>query len=92
MSRTRSISAASLLLAGLTLGGCAATGLTPEAYEITKAECAATVTHLANTEPEFASIKDQNSPGPSSRASSRGSATSWAAAARTGSFTTSRAR
>lgn len=60
MSRTRTISAASLLLAGLTLGGCAATGLTPEAYEITKAECAATVTHLANTEPEFASIKDQS--------------------------------
>ena len=60
MTRTQTASAATILLAGLTLGGCAATGLTPEAYEITKAECQATVTHLANTEPEFASIKDQS--------------------------------
>jgi hypothetical protein len=48
----------SVLAAGL--GGCAATGLTPEAYEITKAECAATVTHLSNTEPEFDSLMDQS--------------------------------
>ncbi len=60
MTRIQTAATASILLAGLTLGGCAATGLTPEAYEITKAECAATVTHLANTEPEFASLKDQS--------------------------------
>jgi len=58
MTRIQTASAAAVLLAGLGLGGCAATGLTPEAYEITKAECQATVTHLANTEPEFASLKD----------------------------------
>ena len=45
---------------GAGLGGCAATGLTPEAYEITKAECAATVTHLSSTEPEFDSLMDQS--------------------------------
>ena len=50
----------STLALGTLLGGCAATGLTPEAYEITKAECAATMTHLSNTEPEFDSIKDQS--------------------------------
>lgn len=60
MNRTHAASAASALLASLTLGGCAATGLTPEAYEITRAECQATVTHLANTEPEFNSIKDRS--------------------------------
>ena len=42
-----------LSVLGACLGGCAATGLTPEAYEITKAECQATVTHLSNTEIEF---------------------------------------
>ena len=60
MTGTTKAFAAITLLAGLGLGGCAATGLTPEAYEITKAECQATMTHLANTEPEFASIKDQS--------------------------------
>lgn len=60
MTHNRTAAAATVLLAGLGLGGCAATGLTPEAYEITKAECAAAVTHLSNTEPEFASIKDQS--------------------------------
>lgn len=47
-----------VLAAGL--GGCAATGLTPEALEITKAECQATVTHLSNTEPEFAGLADSS--------------------------------
>ena len=36
------------------LGGCAATGLSNDALEITKAEAAATVAHLNATEPEFA--------------------------------------
>lgn len=40
-----------VLAAGLT--GCAATGLSSEAFEITKAECQAAITHLSNTEPEF---------------------------------------
>lgn len=48
----------SVLAAGL--GGCAATGLTPEAYEITQAECAATVAHLSNTEPEFDGLMSQS--------------------------------
>lgn len=59
MNRTHA-SSATALLASLALGGCAATGLTPEAYEITRAECQATMTHLANTEPEFNSIKNQS--------------------------------
>lgn len=56
MRRVHKIAAVTILAAGL--GGCAATGLTPEAYEITKAECQATITHLSNTEPEFASFKN----------------------------------
>ncbi|MCB9837377.1 MAG: hypothetical protein H6808_11690 [Phycisphaera sp.] len=56
----RTTAASATLLFALGLGGCAATGLTPEAYEITKAECQASMTHLANTEPEFASLKDQS--------------------------------
>lgn len=51
INRIVPIAASSVLAAGL--GGCSATGLSSDAYEITKAECAATVAHLSNTEPEF---------------------------------------
>ena len=51
ITRIVPIAAVSALAAGL--GGCAATGLSSDAYEITKAEAAATIAHLSNTEPEF---------------------------------------
>jgi len=38
---------------GCLLGGCAATGLSEDAYAITQAECQATIEHLSRTEPEF---------------------------------------
>lgn len=50
-NRIAPLAGTAVLAAGL--GGCAATGLTEEALEITKAECAATIAHLSNTEPEF---------------------------------------
>ncbi|MEO1008713.1 MAG: hypothetical protein AAFX79_09105 [Planctomycetota bacterium] len=53
MSFKRSAAGVGVVGLGCMLGGCAATGLTPEALEITKAECQATITHLSNTEPEF---------------------------------------
>jgi|GEM_PF-3445455 len=53
MLAIRTLALASIVGIGAMLGGCAATGLTEEAYAITKAECQATITHLSKTEPEF---------------------------------------
>ncbi len=52
------LAAAGTIAAGL--GGCAATGLSSDALEITKAECAATVAHLNATEPEFAGLAGES--------------------------------
>ncbi|MEL6797807.1 MAG: hypothetical protein AAFO89_13420 [Planctomycetota bacterium] len=52
MKKTMTVAAAGALAFGL--GGCAATGLTDDALDITKAEAAATIAHLNATEPEFA--------------------------------------
>lgn len=49
----RFVAVACLAVLGATLTGCAATGLSQDAYAITQAECQATITHLSKTEPEF---------------------------------------
>ena len=53
MRAVQTLAMASIVGAGAALTGCAATGLTEDAYAITKAECEATITHLSKTEPEF---------------------------------------
>lgn len=53
MRSIQTLALASIVGTGALLGGCAATGLTEDAYAITKAECQATYTHLLKTEPEF---------------------------------------
>ncbi|MEM8756298.1 MAG: hypothetical protein AAGF47_00770 [Planctomycetota bacterium] len=58
-TRIAPLAATAVLAAGL--GGCAATGLTDAALEITKAEAAATIAHLSNTEPEFAGFVAESS-------------------------------
>jgi len=53
MRAVQTLAMLSIVGAGAALSGCSATGLTQDAYAITKAECQATITHLSKTEPEF---------------------------------------
>ncbi len=53
MRTTQTLAMASIIGTGAMLTGCAATGLSQDAYAITQAECQATITHLSKTEPEF---------------------------------------
>lgn len=60
MRSIQTLALASIVGTGAMLGGCAATGLTEEAYAITKAECQATYTHLLKTEPEFEGLVESS--------------------------------
>lgn len=53
MRAVQTLAIASIVGTGAMLTGCAATGLSQDAYAITQAEAQATITHLSKTEPEF---------------------------------------
>ncbi|MEQ8845151.1 MAG: hypothetical protein RIB58_09880 [Phycisphaerales bacterium] len=53
MRAVQTLAMVSILGVGAALTGCAATGLSEDAYAITQAEAQATITHLSKTEPEF---------------------------------------
>ena len=61
MRAVQTLAMLSIVGAGAALSGCSATGLTQDAYAITKAECQATITHLSKTEPEFDGLVYDNS-------------------------------